>query len=687
MKRTSKYRIFGVYLLFLLFFGGLLARLVWLQVVDSQFFSGLATEQQRNRERIPAARGAVYDRNGNPLALNKSVVSIYCIPAVVRDKEETADALAPILEVEKKGILKKFDSENKSEWLLRDTTPEMGKEVMKLGLRGIFMEPAERRVYPEGTLAANVLGYVGSRDGSLAGVESSYNRYLEGLPGLQEGVGDARGQTLPDLTDVYVPPLHGLSVQLTIDKWCQYVAERELKRAVEEHDATGGAVVIMEPNSGEVLALASSPTFNPNIYNEFPAESWRNNAITYQYEPGSVAKPFVMAAALHSKVVGRKEVFDVSKKLTIGRATISDIRPVENKLTLDEIIARSSNIGIVQISNRLGGLKQYEYFRSFGFGQPTDIGLPAESKGSLRYEAVKRPVGRAMAAFGQGWSATALQVCAAGCVLANGGKLIRPTIVKAIVDGAGESVYEFQPEVVRDVVSPKVAADVLLMMEGAVEYGGGNLAQIEGYRVAGKTGTSEVARKNGRGYAPGVYNSSFLGVVPANDPRLVILIVIFEPRGEYFGGKVAAPVFARIAEDVLPALKIPPTGSRSLCPAPVSTPPVDPEFIAGLEPYEAIIAAGNAGERVRLAGITNEDLPEDNADYGPYMAYVEPNDKSGIMPDLTGLPLREALRVLAQYDTGIAVKGTGSYVTGQSPRPGAKIGENCKVILGKVGKA
>ncbi len=693
MKKSNRYRVFAVYLLFLLFFGGLLARLVWLQVVDSQFFTGLAKEQQRNRERIPAARGAIYDRNGNPLALNNSVVSIYCIPAVVRDKKDkmkdTAAALATVLGVDEKEILEKFDSESKSEWLLRDTTPEIGKEVMKLGLHGIFLEPAERRMYPEGMLAANVLGYVGSRDGSLAGVESSYNRYLEGLPGLQEGVGDARGQTLPDLTDVYVPPLHGLGVQLTIDKWCQYVAERELKRAVDEHSAAGGAVVIMDPDTGEILAMASSPTYNPNKYNKFPAENWRNNAITYQYEPGSVAKPFVMAAALESKVVGRKEVFDVSKKLTIGRATISDIRPVDSELTLDEIIARSSNIGIVQVSSRLGGLKQYEYFKSFGFGQPTDIGLPAESPGSIRYGDVKYPVGRSMAAFGQGWSATPLQVTVAGCVLANGGKLVRPTIVKAIVDGAGDPVYEFQPEIVHEVVSPRVAADVLLMMEGAVEYGGGELAGIEGYRVAGKTGTSEVARKDGRGYAHGVYNSSFMGVVPANDPRLVILVVIFEPKGEFFGGLVAAPVFARIAEDVLPALKIPPTGSKSICPDPICIPPIDATTVAGLVPYDAILSVGEAGERVRLSG--NEDCSIEKTAYGetisPLFTYIEPTDESAIMPDLTGLSLREGLRIMAEYGTEVSVEGSGLYITGQSPRPGGKVNGSCRVILGKKRQA
>ncbi|MCP4230205.1 MAG: transpeptidase family protein, partial [bacterium] len=619
------------------------------------------------------------------LALNKSVVSVYCIPAVVKDDEETADRLAPILGVEEKVLMDKFDSDEKSEWLLRDTTPEMGKEVMGLGLRGIFIEPAERRVYPEGALAANLLGYVGSRDGSLAGIENAYNRYLEGLPGLQEGVGDARGQTLPDLTDVYVPPLHGLGIQLTIDKWCQYVAERELKSAVREHNAAGGVVVIMEPDSGAVLAMASSPTYDPNEYNEYPVDNWRNNAITYQYEPGSVAKPFVMAAALDGKVVGRKEVFDVSKKLAVGRATISDIRPVDNELTLDEIIARSSNIGIVQVSNRLGGLKQYEYFKSFGFGEATDIGLPAENRGSVRYGEVRRPVGRAMAAFGQGWSATPLQVTAAACALANGGKLMRPMIVKSVVDGVGKSVYDFQPEEVRSVVAPKVADDVLLMMEGAVEFGGGSLAKLEGYRVAGKTGTSEVARKNGRGYAAGVYNSSFLGIVPANDPKLVILVVLFEPRGEYFGGKIAAPVFARIAEDVLPALKIPPTGSKNISPGPGKTPRLDSCSLTGLEPYEAILAYGSAGERVRFTG--TDDLEKDvigrDESEARRLLYVGDPEESVKMPDVRGLSAREALRILAPYCLDISVSGTGSRVTGQSPGPGAKTDGICKLKLGK----
>ena len=683
MAAGRKVRLFVIYAVLTVFFAVAVGRLFWLQVVENRFYAELAREQSMDRQRIPAVRGVIYDRNGHPLAVNEDVVSVYCIPRLVKNKEENAEKVAEILGVGPAKIVAKFESNRKSEWLGRELAPEVGDRVMELRLAGVFAEPGTIRVYPEEELACHVLGYVGRRDGSLAGAERGLNQYLEGLPGVSEGIGDAVGRQLPVLTETYVPPLHGLSCVLTIDKWCQHVAERELARAVERHRAAGGAVVIMRPDTGEILAMASYPDYDPNRYNGYKPEHWRNNAISYLYEPGSVIKPFVAAAALEEGVIRVSDEFDVSKKITISGYTITDLRPRDAALSVEDIIAYSSNIGIVKISNCLGSLRTFEYLKLFGLGGYTGINLPGESRGILDYERVKYPVGRAYASFGQGFAVTPLQMTLAVSVLANGGRLMRPMFVRSVLDDTGTEVYRFEPTVEREVLSSEVARKVRLMMEQTVTRGGGELAVVEGYRVAGKTGTSQVGRTDGGGYLKGVYDASFVGIVPVDKPEVVIVVVIFRPRGEFFGGKVAAPVFARIAEEILPSLKVPPTGTPTYNePSPFKEEKMIPEF-DGADPSVVIAEIAGKGFGVRLtnAGGAVSDVCVSGT--GPdSVAELRLSGEPGPMPDVAGAPFREAMRLLAPTGAKVTVSGEGGDVVAQSPAPGRPITSEVRLELG-----
>jgi stage V sporulation protein D (sporulation-specific penicillin-binding protein) len=681
----NKIRIFIVYAALTVFFAVAAGRSFWLQVVENGFYVELAREQSLDRERIPAVRGVIYDRNGHPLAVNKDVVSVYCIPSLIRDKNEEANAekVAEILGTEPSEVLKKFESRRKSEWLGRELEPEVGDRIMELRLAGVFAEPGTLRVYPEEELACHVLGYVGRRDGSLAGAERGLNQYLEGLPGVSEGIGDAVGRQLPVLTETYVPPLHGLPCVLTMDKWCQYVAERELARGVEEHRAAGGAVVVIRPDTGEILAMASYPNYDPNRYNEYKPECWRNNAVSYLYEPGSAVKPFVAAAALEEGVVRLSDEFDVSKTITISGYEITDLRPRDAALRIEDVIAYSSNIGIVKIANRLGSLRMFEYLKLFGFGAFTGINLPAESRGILDYERVKYPVGRAYASFGQGFAVTPLQMGLAVCVLANGGRLMRPMLVRSVLDDTGAEVYRFEPAVERQIISPDVAYRVRLMMEQTVVRGGGVLADVEGYRVAGKTGTSQVGRSDGGGYLKGVYNSSFVGIVPVEEPEVVIVVVIFRPKYEFSGGKVAAPVFARIAEEILPALKVPPTGTPTYNePAPAKGYVKVPE-LDGTDPSEAIAEVAGLGYAVRIEG-EGQVIGEVSVNGNGTEKVIELrlSGDQGRTPAVVGFSLREAMRLLAPTGAKVVVSGEGGDVIGQDPPAGRPIPDEVELRLG-----
>lgn len=685
MRPGRKIRFASLYVFFAVVFGAVFARLLWVQIVRHDFYAKVAFEQQYGRSYLPAARGPIYARDMSPLAMSRPVYDVYCIPRLVQDERAAARMLAPVIGGEEGEIEERCRSNSESEWLAREVPRSVATKALALGLQGIFARPCERRIYPEGKLASHVLGYVGPRDGSRAGAESTLDVYLEGLPGFFDGGADAAGRALPDLTNDFVPPMNGLGCVLTIDKWCQYVAERELAATCELYGAESGAALVMDPRTGEILAMASYPTYNPNDYGEFRPECWRNNAVTCALEPGSIVKPFLVAAALEEGAVSTRDIFDCSKSLKMGPYNITDVKPCNDPLSLAEVIERSSNIGMVHISARLGGRRYYEYLRKFGFGERTGIELPAENPGELRAGDFNRRLGRAFASFGQGFSATPLQITTAACALANGGKLVKPLILSAIVDEKGRAVRRFAPQVQRRVISPKNAADVLRMMELVVERGGGKMARLPGYRVAGKTGTSEIADPRGRGYLPGAYHSSFLGIFPADDPRAVVFITVRKPKSNFFGGVVAAPACARIAADILPALDVPPAGARgSLLPATSIRRAGNVTFrdVPVATAIKRLSASGlrarfdGSGSRVLWSSADNGPLPEEGS-----VVLIKLCAGERVMPVVVGLPVREAMRRLGPLGVATSFTGSGGWVSAQSPAAGAELAGKCNLTL------
>jgi stage V sporulation protein D (sporulation-specific penicillin-binding protein) len=685
LKSGRKIRFAALYLFFLFVFAAVLTRLLWVQVLRHDFYADVAFQQQYEKSYLPAARGAIYDRNMSPLAMSRPVYDLYCIPRLIRDGKAVARLLAPVLGADEAELESKCASRAESEWLAREVPRGVATKVLALGLTGVFARPCERRIYPEGELASHVLGYLGPRDGARAGAESMLDVYLEGLPGYVDGGADAAGRSLPDLTNNFVAPMNGLGCVLTIDKWCQYVVERELRACCKSHGAEAGAVVAMDPHTGEILALASYPAYDPNDYGAYPPVCWRNNCVTSALEPGSIVKPFLVAAALEEQVVSTRDIFDCSKALRLGRFEIRDVKPSAEPLTTTEIIERSSNIGVVLIGQRLGGRRYYEYLRKFGFGESTGVGLPAENPGILRHEEFNRPLGRAFASFGQGFSVTPLQITTAACALANGGILVKPRLVSVVVDENGRPLRRFKTEVQRRVISAEAAASVRNMMALVVERGGGKLAQLPGYRVAGKTGTSEIAAPGGRGYLPGAYNSSFLGIFPADDPQLVIFVTVRKPRNEVFGGAVAAPACARMAADILPALRVLPAGSRRLDLA--ALPPAhnaDVRFrdVPASAAVKRLTAAGlrarfeGQGDRVLWTSADNGASPEAGS-----VVLCKLGGGAKGMPKVVGLSVREAMRRLGPSGVKVSLRGDGGWVVGQYPAPGAEPGGKCTLEL------
>ena len=687
MKARPGVRLSLVWTVFLLVFAAVFGKLVWVQIVQHGFYAALADEQQRGTDLLPTTRGVIYDRSENPLAMSRDSYDLYCLPRLLKDPRAAARALAPVLGVRPSDLEDRMTSRERSAWLAREVSKPTATKALALGLTGVFAEPCEARVYPEGELACHVLGYVGARDGSRAGVERSMDVYLEGLPGIRDGREDAAGRALPDLTDRFVAPMAGFGCVLTIDKWCQYVAERELKATCDKYAAASGAVVIMRPRTGEILALASYPTYDPNRYGEYRPECWRNNAVTTTIEPGSIIKPFLVAAALEEGAIVPADTFDCSQPIVMyDRYKITDVKPVKGYLSVTDIIAHSSNIGVVQIGRRLGGRRYYEYLRRFGFGDRTGVVLPAESRGLIRGENFDRPLGAAYACFGQGFAATPLQITAAGCALANGGVLVKPKLVAAILDENGRAVRTYDSEYERRVVSPLTAARVLGMMERVVDQGGGKEARVPGYRIAGKTGTSEIADDVGIGYIDKEFNASFLGIAPAETPEVIIFVTVSKPRADYFGGKVAAPTFARIAADVLPALRVAPAGADRLKPKSLPVVAAADLALADVASSAAVSRLSWMGLRVRLEGHGKRVLWT-TADRGGApsrgtVVVMRVGGGDAAMPMLVGLTAREALRQLGPMGVRTTVAGRGGWVVAQSPSPGARVASSCRLTLG-----
>ena len=547
----SRTRRYVLLLVLLCGFAVVLFRLVSLQVLQAAELTAKADRQHQKTVSLEGARGTVMDRHGKVLAMNMEVPSVFGIPTALESPAKTARSLSPVLRVRTDELEKKLRQDRSFVWLARRLDPEQGHRLEHMPMDGIGLVMEGRRFYPKGPLLAHVLGFAGMDGEGLEGIERRYESQLHGEKRVVVLQRDAMGRTVFPKGQAEQVPAAGHSLVVTIDEVIQYIAEKELEEAVAKARAKSGTVIVLDPQTGAVLALAISPRFDPNAVASLTADRWRNRALTDTYEPGSTMKALVAAAALEENVMKPNTMlYGENGRMTIANTVIHDHEKL-GWMTFAQVIQKSSNIGAAKTGMALGDQRLYRYLQAFGFGQKTEIDLPGEVGGLVKHP---REWGRrslASISMGQEIGVTPIQMVSAVASLANGGVLMKPYVVSEVRDAQGKALRQILPQVKRRVVSPETARTVTSILEGVVTDGTGAKAAIPGFRVAGKTGTAQKIDPRTGAYSSTLFVGSFVGFVPADNPRLAMIVVIDEPQGESWGGTVAAPVFRRVGEQVL----------------------------------------------------------------------------------------------------------------------------------------
>jgi cell division protein FtsI/penicillin-binding protein 2 len=627
-------------------------RLVVLQVFQHDQLVARADKQQMSTIAVPAKRGEIFDRNGRLLAYSVDADTISAVPTEITDPRKTAAALCEALD----DCTRKMQDELRERlaqprafvYVRRRATPMQAKRVAALGLEGIAFRKESKRFYPNRELAAHLLGYVGLDNAGLGGLEATYDKTVRGREGRVLLQTDARRAVFSRLER---SPTAGGSIELTIDEHLQHIAEREVRAGVEAARADGGTAVIMDPHNGEILAMASWPTFNPNEYGDAPEEARRNRAVQDLYEPGSTFKIVTASAALQEGVIKPDDLVDTQGGVIKfpGRKPITDMGHDYGVLTFANVIVKSSNVGAIKVGLRIGAERMGLYIRRFGFGKPTSPDFPGESPGIVWDPSRLNDSALASVSMGYQVGVTPLQMAAAASVVANGGTLYEPHVVRAIVKGSTRTVVP--PKAVRQAILPETAATLTSIMERVVTDGTGRNAQLASYNVAGKTGTADKL-VNGR-YSGAQQNVSFVGFVPSRNPVLTVIVMIDSPRvGGDTGGAIAAPIFKRIADSSMRQLGVTPTIN-----------PQPPVMVARHQETPVTQTAAVATPAIVA-------LPANVADAG--------------LPDLRGMSAREALRELARIGLTARMEGVG-VVVDQDPPPGTPFepGANCTLVLNR----
>jgi cell division protein FtsI (penicillin-binding protein 3) len=617
-------------------FGGLTGRLTWLMIVKRAELAQLAERQYSRTVVLPAQRGPIVDRQGTSLATSMATESLFVHPRSVGDPVRVAARLAPLIEAGQPEIHAALTSGRPFVWLRRRLPPPVVEQVKALREPGLGFLPEPLRLYPNRELAAHVLGFEGA-DGGLEGIERAWNGQLAGLPGKALVGRDALGREVAAQL-VLQPPQPGHGVMLTIDRTIQYIAEREIDAAYRRTRAKAAMAVVLEPRSGDVLAMAIRPTFNPNSFLDATSgDAWRNRAVTDPFEPGSTFKAILAAAALEEGVVRPDDsLYAENGAIKVAGATIRDWKKY-GWLTFAEVLQNSSNVGSIKVGLALGRDRYHRYVKAFGFGTPTGVGLAGESKGLLRDPQRWSLLTLPTMSIGQEISVTALQLTAAFGAIANDGVLMQPRLVRSTFDADGREMRRVEPKTVRQVVSPETARTLSRLLTRVVESGTGRFAAIPGYPVAGKTGTAQKSDPTTRRYshAPGIL--SFVGFAPADEPRFVMLTMLDEPKNERWGSEAAAPIFSAIGREILRYLEVPPRDAQPV------------QIVAG--------------------------PPADNALSVRLVSTAEGVDVDGTrrMPDLSGKTLRQALAVLEPFGVEVRLAGHGRIVR-QAPAAGEALG-------------
>jgi len=536
--------------LFLLFaaFVALAARAFWLQAVSTEFLQKKGASRYARTLDLPAVRGKILDRNGEVMATSLPVKAIWAVPDSVNASPEKLQKLAQLLDISSQELKKKLDSDSNFVYLKRQVEIEAVDKVLALDIPGIHTKPEYKRFYPAGQVAAHVLGFTSVEDKGQEGMELAQQSTLGGITGSRRVIRDNLGRVVDDIA-LLREPQDGRDLTLSIDSKIQYIAFTHLQQAIEKNKAKAGGIVVLDVKTGEVLALANMPTYNPNSRVGLTGEQLRNRVFTDIYEPGSTLKPFTVALALEKGLVTPSTILDTPGKLTIGPSTIGDSHPHAGALSVSQIIQQSSNVGTVRMAQKLEPRQMWDMFSSVGFGQPPRVGFPGAVAGRMKPYKTWRPIEQATMSYGHGIAVSLIQVARSYMIFARNGEMIPLSFQKVSQLPAPQRV-----------ISDKTAHQMRDMMELVVGPGGtAPLAQVRGYRVAGKTGT---AHKLENGHYVNKYVASFVGLAPASDPRIIIAVMIDEPgAGKHFGGLVAAPIFASVAASALSSLNVPPDAS------------------------------------------------------------------------------------------------------------------------------
>jgi len=710
--KFSKKRLAASFIIISVMFVLLLFRLSWLQLVQGAELNRKAADVRAKEEVLEPRRGIIYDRNRIELVGNYPVKSIYANPDIfsvqvkVEEgenkeakekavKEKVVGQMAAILELNEASLLKTMTSQQPFAWIKHrvdyDACRRLSEIIKENKVRGINFVDGTRRSYPQGTIAAHVLGFVGMDPSARGGLEKVYDSDLSGVPGRLLTETDAGGRELPQARSQYIPPVPGKNLILTLDHTIQYYVERELDKIEEKYKPSRSSIIVMDPANGEILALGARPAYDPARYTSYPQKVWDfNPAVHFNYEPGSTLKMFVAAMALEEGVVTEGNRFYDPGFIVVAGRKIRCWDPAGHKdQSFAEGIQNSCNPVFAEVGLKAGKALIYKYIKGFGFGQPTGIDLPGEEMGLVIPEDRVSEIDIAAISIGQSVAVTPIQLITAVSALANGGNLVRPHLVKAVEDPESKALKHTEPQVVRQVISKSTAGQMNRLLQKVVMEGTAKKGYVEGYAVAGKTGTAEVPGQ--KGYQEGKYVSSFAGFAPAENPRFAVLVLVDEPKGSlYHGGDVAAPVFQTLGRDILQYLNVPENPNQpkpkafqkagEKPPAPAVAGLIRVPNVVGFPVEEARRFLEENGFRPAVSGkqgIVTEQKPAGGSylKRGEGVGIKVSPVKSGppgdvLVPDVRGLTIRRTGIMLQELGLNFSASGSG-LAASQNPPPGA----------------
>jgi cell division protein FtsI (penicillin-binding protein 3) len=663
-QRNSRLRWLIVWVLAVVWMAVVLARLSYLQLISYGDYFAKAQRQQQRFFEISPKRGTIYDRKGRELAVSLPMDSVFADPAEISDAEMVARLLSRVLDVSADELETKIRQAHTPVRLAKKLSPEVVQRIDDMNLKGVFFQKENRRAYPQRELAAAVLGYVDVDEKGLGGIEYSLDKQIRGRPGKMMVMTDGRRRWY-DRRESAADP--GASVVLTIDETIQYIAEKELARAIAETHALHGTVAVQDPSTGELLAIANWPAFDPNNAGSYPDEVRRDRAVSAAYEPGSTFKVITLTGAIEYGAANPDELVDcqMGSILVAGRL-IHDWHPF-GVLSVRGILVNSSDVGAIKVALRLGAPRFYDTIRHFGIGQPTGIELPGENRGLLRTIENWTASSIGSLAMGQEVSVTPIQIISAISAIANGGALYRPRVVREVRGGVETaSLPSNDPAQATD---PKTAATVREMMEDVVLEGTGKPAQLDGYTAAGKSGTAQkIDPATGR-YSRSEYNASFVGFAPVNEPAVTILVVLDSPEGAHHGGQVGGPVFKRIAEQVLAYLDVPHD---------VPSPSSDTETAKNRHLSKRASAQAASRTEATEARFEAAIAQKNHEKPAPTVAFGSPDSVS--IPDLSGKTVRSVTETCSRLGIVPSLIGTGVALE-QFPEAGTSVLQGSRVTV------